>query len=106
MNTRVPIFVLLLLSAMPALPCRAQSVADAARQEQARRQNKKSSTKVFTNDDLSRYAEEPQASTAQSAAEATQPADRQPPLLGPKDSVPVIPTSVPGVSDSSTQKLK
>src|SRR5262245_42704218 len=73
MNTRVLSFVLLLLSAMPVLPCRAQSLADAARQEQARRQNKKSSNKVFTNDDLSRYAEEPQASTPQSAAEA-QPA--------------------------------
>jgi hypothetical protein len=70
MNTRFLVFAVLPLLAMPALPFPAQSLADAARQEQARRQNKKSSSKVFTNDDLSRY-EEPQAAAA---AQPTEPA--------------------------------
>jgi hypothetical protein len=71
MNTRCFVFVLLFLLGMPALPCPAQSLADAARQERARRQNQKSSSKVFTNEDLGRYQEE--SSSSPSTVEAVQP---------------------------------
>jgi hypothetical protein len=76
MNTGCFVFVLLFLLRMPALPCPAQSLADAARQERARRQNQKSSSKVFTNEDLGRYEEQEAPSgpsTAEPAATATRP---------------------------------
>jgi hypothetical protein len=71
MNTRCFVYVLLSLLGMPAFPCRAQSLADAARQERARRQSRQSPSKVFTNDDLSRYGE--QTPSGQSTAEAAPP---------------------------------
>src|SRR5215470_1033706 len=55
MHTRWLVLVFSSVLALPALPCHAQSVADAARQERAKRQSKKTPTKVFTNEDLRRY---------------------------------------------------
>src|SRR6267142_4273758 len=79
MNTRCFVFVLLFLLGMPALPCHAQSLADAARQERARRPNQKSSSKVFTNEDLGRY-QETESPSSPSTVEAVQPPE--PPTTG------------------------
>jgi hypothetical protein len=71
MITRFSVSILFLLLATPSLPCRAQSLADAARQERARRQSKESSSKVFTNDDLGRY-QETESPSSQATVEAVQ----------------------------------
>jgi len=68
MNKGVYVSVLFLLLWAPSLPCPAQSLADTARQERARRQNQKTPVKVFTNDDLNRY-EQPETTSAQSEGE-------------------------------------
>src|SRR5262245_58850394 len=80
METRLHVLVLSFLTAAPAVPCSEQSLADSARQERAKRQSKKAPSKVFTNDDLSRYetSEEPSSQKAAEAspAEASAPSGR------------------------------
>jgi hypothetical protein len=76
METRWVVFVLAFLMTMPAVPCRAQSLADVARQERSKRQIKKAPSKVFTNEDLLQY-EASQESPSQQA-EATPPESSAP----------------------------
>jgi hypothetical protein len=68
MNKGLSVSLLFLLLSTPSLPCPAQGLADAARQERGRRENQKTSVKVFTNDDLNRY-EQQETTSAQSEAE-------------------------------------
>jgi hypothetical protein len=70
MHTRWLILVLSPLLGMPVLPCHAQSVADAARQERTKRQNRNTPSKVFTNEDLHRYED-----SSQTTADAPQPSE-------------------------------
>jgi len=74
MHTRWLVLVFSSVLALPALPCQAQSVADAARQERAKRQNKKTPGKVFTNEDLRRY-DNAQESSAQTTPDAEPPSE-------------------------------
>jgi hypothetical protein len=74
MNKGLSVSLLFLLLSAPPLSCPAQGLADTARQERARRQNQKTSVKVFTNDDLNRYEQQETTSAQAEAEEAGEPA--------------------------------
>ena len=57
--------ILLLLLTIPTQPCHAQTLADVARRERARREDQKPSSKVFTNEDLNRYENQESSSGPQ-----------------------------------------
>ncbi len=74
MHTRWLVLVFSSVLALPALPYHAQSVADAARQERAKRQSKKTPSKAFTNEDLRRY-DDASSQTSPDAAPPSEPTE-------------------------------
>jgi len=76
MESRWVVLVLAFLTTMPAIASSAQSLADVARQERTKRQNKKEPSKVFTNDDLRQYENSQESPSQVSPPESSTPAAR------------------------------